>query len=159
MAADLDHAVQQAVGLLDEAWHGMQANGLPEGHSYYSYPDTGLEQTLTPLSSVQAAQCVGHNSIAQQVQHTAFGARVFAAWLRGEAPEVDWDASWEVGPLDDAAWAGLQQALWAALGELRQAIADHAAESNRRFTQATGAVAHVVYHVGQVRAKLAHLPL
>jgi hypothetical protein len=157
MAADIEHAVQQLIGVLDEAWRGMAHNGLPAGHSYYSFPDTGLEQTLAAVSAAQAARPLGHNSIAQQVQHTAFGADVFAAWLRGESPEVDWDASWQVGALDDAGWVQLQQQLWAALAGLRAAIAAHAAESNRRLTQAHGAIAHLIYHVGAIRTKAALL--
>jgi hypothetical protein len=169
MAADWDHARQQLLGLLDETWRGGRANGLPEGHTYYSYDDQGLEQSLAGLDAARALQPVGATCIAQQAQHIAFGARVFAAWLAGgDARDNDWEGSWRLpAPLaaaadaavDDrigleAAWAALQADLWEALAELRQAIADHALDSNRRLTQAHGAVAHAVYHLGAIRSKL-----
>jgi hypothetical protein len=158
MSAELEHARQQLLGLLDETWRGGRANGLPEGHTYYSFDDQGLEQSLAGLSAEQAARPVGRTSIAQQVAHIAFGARVFAAWLDGgDARDNDWEGSWNVGAVDEAAWTRLKADLDSALDELRCTVAEHALESNRRLTQAHGAVAHAIYHLGAIRSKLTAL--
>jgi hypothetical protein len=154
-APDAQFFVQKLLEVLDETWHGLPRPGWEEGWSYYSDSGAGLEQSLGALSAAQAAEVVGNNSVAQQVRHTATGARAFAGWVRGEQPQTDWQASFVVpAPLDEAAWAALQADLWAALGELRTELAAHAAVSESALTSSTGAVAHVVYHLGAIRAKL-----
>ena len=152
---DMAFCVAKLLEVLDETWHGAPRPGWEEGWSYYSDGHAGLEQSLDALSADQAAQAVGNNSIAQQVQHTAIGARTFGGWVRGETPQTDWQASFVVpAPLDEAAWTALRADLWAALGELRADIATHAAQRQGALTSSLGAVAHLVYHLGAIRAKL-----
>jgi hypothetical protein len=153
-APDAAVFVGKLLEVLDETWHGSPRPGWEKGWSYYSDAESGLEQTLGGLSAAQADQVVGNNSVAQQVQHTAIGARAFAGWVRGEQPETDWQASFVLpGPLDAPAWAALQSGLWTALGELRTAIEQHAATAEGPLTSSLGAVAHLVYHLGAIRAK------
>jgi hypothetical protein len=153
MATTLEYAQQQLLGMLDEAWKGSSTTGPAEGWIYFGDGGTGLEQTLDGLSAADAARVIGKTSIAGQVKHTGIAAVVNAAWLRGEEMDADWDASFTTDGLDEAGWAGLREALWAGLAEMRREIAAHALESDRRLAQASGAVAHVVYHLGAIRAK------
>ena len=153
MATTLDYAQQQLLGMLDEAWEGSSTTGPGEGWLYFGDGGTGLEQTLDGLSAADAARILGNTSIAGQVKHTAISTRLNAAWLRGENADTDWDATFTTGELDAASWQQLQQELWAGLAELRREIEAHALDSDQRLAQASGAVAHVVYHLGAIRAK------
>jgi hypothetical protein len=145
----------QLIGLLDETWHGAPLPGWPEGWSYYSDMGTGFGQTCAALTAKQAFTLVGTTSIAQHVAHTAFGARTFAAWLGGSEEHVDWASSFNVDASGgEAAWSAVKADLDASFATLLAAIerTDFAMERNPRA--ATGAVAHAVYHLGAVRAKL-----
>jgi hypothetical protein len=153
MAIEQSDVLDQLLGLLDETWRGRPGN-LPEGWTYYSFPDHGLEQALAGVDAAQAARIIGNNSLAQQVQHTAFANGVFAGWMRGDSGEADWPGSWQTGVIDDAAWERLKAALWTSLADLRNAIETHALETPRRLTQAQGGVAHLIYHHASIRAKL-----
>jgi hypothetical protein len=96
----------------------------------------------------------GGSSVAQHVKHAAFSARASASFLRGEQLTHDWDSSWQIGALDEAAWQTLQQELYAALAELRTAVAAHAGDSAQSASEAVGAAAHQAYHLGAIRQKL-----
>jgi hypothetical protein len=153
MATTLDYALQQLLGLLDEAWKGESSTGPGSGWVYFGDGGTGLEQTLDGLSAADAARVIGNTSIAGQVKHTAISTSLNAAWLRGEDADTDWEATFAVGELDEAGWAALREQLWSGLAELRREVEAHALDSDRNLAQAHGAVAHVVYHLGAVRAK------
>lgn len=157
MATTLENAQRHLLGVLDEAWRGNSANGLSGGWSYFGDDDAGLEQSLAGLDLAQATRPLGSTSIAQQTMHVAFGAGIFTAWLRGEPTDADWARSWQLGELDAAGWEQLKEVLQSALAELRAAIAAHALDSDEQLTAAHGAVAHTVYHLGSIRAKLTML--
>jgi hypothetical protein len=151
VSTTLVHAQQQLLGLLDECWKGI----LPGADfGYFGDEESGLEQSLAGMTAEQASRIIGKTSIAGQVKHTAICAAVNAASLRGEETDTDWDASFITGELDDAAWSRLREELWAALTELRREIEARALASDKQLQLAHGAVAHVVYHLGGIRAKL-----
>lgn len=152
---DINVCVQKLLEVFDETWHGSPRPGWEEGWSYYSDARSGLEQSLAAVDAAQAQQAVGNNSIAQQVQHLAIGSRAFAGWIRGEKPQTDWPASFVLpGTLDSAGWTALQSELAAALAEARLAMVEQAALSESALTSSIGQVAHFVYHLGAIRAKL-----
>jgi hypothetical protein len=57
--------------------------------------------------------------------------------------------------VDDAAWASLQEQLRRGYEDLRQAIPAHAASRVEAMGGAIGAIAHVAYHLGAIRQKVA----
>lgn len=147
----LPMAVDQVNAVLREAFEGS-----PSSWSYFTDgpPESALFGTLAKLTAAEASQPIGGTSIAAHVQHTAFGLRVSAAWVRGDRGPNDWKESWAVTTVDDAAWARLQQQLRHDYEALFATIASHGGASVEAFGGAVGAVAHVAYHLGAIRQKL-----
>jgi hypothetical protein len=144
-------AVDQVNAVLREAFEGTTTSW-----SYFTDgpPESALFGTLAKLSAAEASQPIGGTSIAAHVQHTAFGLRVSAAWVRGDRSPNDWKESWAVTTVDDGAWARLQQQLRQDYEALFTAIAGQGGSSVEAFGGAVGAVAHVAYHLGAIRQKL-----
>jgi hypothetical protein len=100
---------------------------------------------------------VGGSSIAAHVHHVVFSLEASTAWIRGDRSSRDWQQSWSVGAVDDAAWARLQEQLRTGYGALRRAIEQQAASSVEAAGGAVGTVAHMAYHLGAIRQKAALL--
>jgi len=146
--------IGQLLAVLREALEGP-----PEPWSYFTdnSPDAGLFGTLAPLSAAQASRPVGGTSVAAHAHHTAWAMEATSAWIRGDRSRRNWAESWAVGTVDDAAWRRLQEDLRQRYEEMRQAIQSHALDGDEAFGGAVGAIAHIAYHLGAIRQKIAVL--
>ena len=119
---------------------------LDSGTSLFeTLADISVEEANIPVSSQSA-------SLAAQVQHTAFYIEAIRNGLASNwtAP-ADWDASWQVDPVDEAAWQQLVGRLRAAY-EWVDEFADRTTAWDQIFIGvAFSLVAHAAYHLGEIR--------
>jgi hypothetical protein len=80
-----------------------------------------------------------------------------ADWIAGDRTPRDWSASWRVATVDDETWPLLLERLRHEYRNLRAAIEEGAGTEEGALGEAVGAIAHVAYHLGSVRQKLAVL--
>jgi hypothetical protein len=149
-----DMVIGQLLDVLREGFEGAQPSF---GYFADPGPESALFGTLAALSAADASRPIGGTSVAAHAQHTAFGLNVSAAWIRGEREQPDGTQSWAVKTVDDATWKDLQGRLRQGYADLRLAIEKHAADGVEAMGGAIGAVAHVAYHLGAIRQKLALL--
>jgi hypothetical protein len=133
--------------------------GPPERWSYFTdnRSDAGFFGTLGPLTAADASRQVAGTSVAAHIHHAAWAMGATAAWIRGDRSRRDWKESWQVNAVDDAAWKRLVGELRRQYEELRQSIQAHALDGEEAFGGAVGAIAHLAYHLGAVRQKIAVL--
>ena len=117
--------------------------------------DAGLRPTLAKLSAAEASREWGGNSIAAHAHHVLFSFEAFGAFIRGDRASRDWDESWRVKTVDDAQWTRLQEDLGREYQAVREAIRAHAETGDEALRGALAAVAHLAYHIGAIRQKLA----
>lgn len=115
-------------------------------------PDAGLRNTLAALSAEEASRTWGGNSVAAHAQHILFSFGAFGAYIAGDRTQRDWNESWSVATVDDAAWTKLQGELAAAYADLRARI--EANEGKAATRGAVAAVTHLAYHIGAIRQKI-----
>jgi hypothetical protein len=148
-----ESAGSQLVAVLREAFEGP----ADAGWSYFADSDGGLFATLEPLSAAEASRPVGGATIAAHAHHVSFALEASAAWIGGDRTPRDWAESWTVTSLTEASWRELREELRARYASLRDAVERHAAASGEAMGGALGALAHVAYHLGEIRQKLAAL--
>jgi hypothetical protein len=150
----MDVVIGQLIAVLEEG-----VEGGSKGWTYFA--DSGAENaligTLAKLTAAEASWPVGGSSIAAQVEHVTFALKAAADWIRGDRTAHNWEESWRVRTPDDATWPAMLEKLRGAYAELRKAIESHAASSVEAIGGAIGAVAHVAYHLGAIRQKVAYL--
>lgn len=146
-----DIAIRQLVAALNEGFDG------PGKHGYFLDHGAGLRSTLAALSAENASRDVGGTSIAAHAHHILFGLDAFGAFISGDRSQKDWNESWRVKTVDDTAWQKLQSDLEVGQARLREAIEGNAAKGELEMAGSVGAVAHVAYHVGAIRQKVAAL--
>lgn len=119
---------------------------------------TSMFETLATVSAADASRPVapGASNIAAQVNHTTYYIVTISEYLQGRQPEgVDWDASWLVGEVDEAAWAALVAGLGKAYDELLMLMADPSAwQDDEPLEGGIAMVAHCAYHLGEIRRSL-----
>jgi hypothetical protein len=149
--------IPQLRGVLKEAFEGPQASW-----SYFvdSRAGTGMFGTIEALGAAQASQPsgAGDSTIAAHVHHVCFALAEASAWIRGDHDPRDWSESWRVKTVDDQAWAELRARLRREYEDLLRAIESHALSSETAFGGAVGVIAHVGYHLGAIRQKVASSP-
>jgi hypothetical protein len=150
----VNEVVGQLVAVLQEALEGPK-----EVWSYFTdnHPDAGFLGTLSGLGAMDASRPVAGTSIAAHVAHVVFGMDVVRDWIRGDRTPRDWSESWRVRSVDDRAWTDLLNELRRAYTDLRQAIAERGTSDAVALGAAIGGIAHIAYHLGAVRQKLAVL--
>jgi hypothetical protein len=135
---------------LEEAFVQVHGIFLDKGDS--------LLETLAGISAEQASQPLGPRSgnIAAKVNHMCVYIEAVAAnAAAGEYLPVDWEGSWKVGAVDDAAWQALVDRLRTNYESLRTFIASNETWDERFIGGAFGLVAHNAYHLGEIRQALA----
>jgi hypothetical protein len=149
-----DIVLGQLAAVLREALQGS-----PERWSYFtdSGQKGGFFGTLTPLTAVDASLPLAGTSIAAHVHHVAWGMDATAAWIRGDRKARDWKESWKITSVNEEAWTRLVGELRRQYDHLRQTIQSHALDGEEAFGGALGALAHLAYHLGAVRQKIALL--
>lgn len=133
--------------------------GSPERWSYFtdSGQKGGFFGTLMPLTAADASHPVAGTSLAADVHHVAWGMDATAAWIQGERKARDWKESWKITAVDEEAWTRLVGELHRQYDHLLQTIQSHALDGAEAFGGAVGAIAHLAYHLGAVRQKIALL--
>jgi hypothetical protein len=155
MAEIQDHVVvEQLLSVLDEALCGSTG---PTTYFVDNRPDCGLLGSLAALGAADASRPVAGSSVAAHVGHVVFAMDASACWMAGDTAPRDWSASWRVTAVDDEEWAALLERLGREYRNLRAAIESEAGAGGDGFGEAVGAIAHVAYHLGSVRQKLAAL--
>ncbi len=163
-AISINDAVEQILAVIREAFEGVDRWSYFLDHG----PQFGLLGTLRSLDAATASRLSGGKSgvygaagsgpgqasIAAHAQHVVFGLEVFANWIKGVRANYDWDLSWAVSDVDEAAWAALLNRLQVGYADLRQAIEEHGTRSVESLGGGIGAIAHVAYHLGRIQEKL-----
>jgi hypothetical protein len=115
-------------------------------------PDAGLRNTLAALTAEEASRTWGGNSVAAHAHHILFSFGAFGAYIGGDRTQRDWNESWSVSTVDDAAWSKLQSDLNTAYADLRTAVESNTSKGALRG--ALAAATHLAYHIGAIRQKL-----
>ncbi len=150
---NLDTFVDHLLGALKEGLDG------PGRWGFYSDKgsDAGLARTLKGLSASEASRVTGGTSIAAHVHHLVFSFEASVAYMKGDTSPRDWSQSWSVVSVTEPTWRTLQDDLAAGFAEMRKAIETLARTGFEASGIAVGAPAHVAYHVGAIRQKVAFL--
>ena len=144
--------IRQLLAVLREGFEG------PNGKvTYFLDSDGGLTNTLAKLTSAEASQSWGGNSVAAHAHHILFSLGAFGAFIAGDRSQRDWDESWRVSTVDDAEWSRLQHDLGDGYQKLRETIKIHAESGQESLGGSLAAVAHLAYHLGAIRQKVAAL--
>src|SRR5687767_5742379 len=149
---DGSDAVRQLLTVLREAGEG------PSGPSTYfidKKPDAGLLGALGAISADEASRIWGDTSIAAHAHHIAFAMADSAAIIEGHRTPPDWKESWSVTSVDEAGWKDLVSRVGREYERLRRAVESRASSSGELFGEAVGATAHIAYHLGAIRQKMA----
>jgi hypothetical protein len=146
--------VAQLLHVLREAFEGP-----PGPWSYFTDKDSraGVFGTLDGVSASEASQRVGSlaSTIASHVQHLTGSLVISTRWIRGEMTARDRDQSWTVTVVDEAAWAALRKQLRREYDTILMTIQSHGRWDEDAIGGAVGAIAHVAYHLGAIRQRLA----
>lgn len=147
-----DVAIEQLLAVLSEAFEGPK-----QSWSYFTDKgaESGLLGALSHLNAAGASKVWGGTTIAAHAHHVRFGLAASAAWIAGDRSSRDWQQSWSVSTVDEAAWKALREQLRTGHEDLRKTIAAHAAENVESIGGALAAVAHAAYHLGAIRQKIA----
>ncbi|MHB9028710.1 MAG: hypothetical protein ACYC9O_08075 [Candidatus Latescibacterota bacterium] len=142
--------ITQLLAVLREAFEG------PDRFSYFTdmTPDSGLLHTLGPITADEACRTVGGTSVAAHARHILFGLRSSTSWIEGDHARRNWRESWNTNPVDEPEWNDIREGILSAYSGLREAIEQHAGDSAESLGGALGAVTHVAYHLGAIRAKM-----
>lgn len=148
-----DIATRQLLAALSEGFEGPKSS-----ISYYldGGPDAGLRRTLASLSAEEASRDWGGNSVAAHAHHILFSFDAFGAYITGDHTQRDWNESWTVNTVDAAQWETLQQNLADRYTALR-ALVKTLPDDEKAIGAAIAAVAHLAYHIGAIRQKIAAL--
>ncbi|HTS01267.1 MAG TPA: DinB family protein [Thermoanaerobaculia bacterium] len=120
-------------------------------------PDAGLAATLKALSASEASRVTGGTSIAAHAYHLVFSLGATVAYMNGDRTPQDWAKSWSVVSVTEPTWKRLQDDLASAFAETKTAIETLAKTGFEPAGLAVGAPAHVAYHLGAIRQKVAFL--
>jgi hypothetical protein len=150
---NLDTVVDHLLAALREGLEGPGKWGFFSD----SGPEAGLANTLKGLAASEASRVTGGTSIAAHVHHLVFSFEASAAYMRGDTSPRDWEKSWSVVSVTEPTWRKLQDDLNAGFHEMKKAIATYAKSGFEASGIAVGAPAHVAYHVGAIRQKVAFL--
>lgn len=104
-------------------------------------------------SKVQAPETI---TIASHCGHVLFLLRLFTAFEESNPPaKIDWAGSWSVQAVNEAEWATLRADLKAAFDTVMAGLARYPEKwPEDRVSSAMMLLAHVSFHVGQVRQLL-----
>jgi hypothetical protein len=117
-------------------------------------PNSGVLGVLDNLSAEQASTppAPGRRSVAAHAGHLLFSLDAATRRLRGENPELDWDASWNSSAVTSAEWDRLRRDLRAELERLQQVILEHRGDWEPMALKGIIAtVGHTAYHLGAIR--------
>lgn len=145
-------AVDQLLAVLREAFEGSD-----QGWTYFtdSGRDKAIFGSLEGLSAEEASRLWGGTSVAAHANHVLFSMEASSAWVSGDRSPRNWPESWSVSTVEDAEWRRMQEQIRERYQTLRKTIESSATGDEEAFGAAVGAVAHMAYHLGAIRQKLA----
>jgi hypothetical protein len=133
----------------DEVFTSVTGIFLDKGDSMF--------ETLTTISAEEASRPIGGGcaSIAAQVNHIWFYLDLINRRGRGEdVGRPDWEGSWQVGEVDEAAWRTMIDELRGAKDEVIAFVTTFEDWDERMIGGAFGVLAHCAYHLGEIRTGL-----
>lgn len=150
----LQEAVEQTLAVIREGFEGP-----PEKWSYFTDhgPEGGLFGTLAKLDSANASKKIGKTSIAAHVNHLVFSNEAVAAWIRGNREPRNWKDSWKVETVNDEEWKSMIASLKRTYDDVKKAVETDSDKDIMSLGAAIGEAAHIGYHLGAIRQKIAHL--
>ena len=150
-----------ATPILVEAFRGGLLLVLEEifekVHGAMLDPGDSLFETLATVSAAEASRPVSAQSasLAAQVNHVRVYIEAMQASAKaGEFQQVDWAASWRVGPVSEAEWRDLIERLRATYHEVRAFAQTFEGWDERFVGGAFALVGHCAYHLGEIRQGL-----
>jgi hypothetical protein len=132
--------------VLEEVFENVHGYMLDKGTSFF--------ETLATISAEEASIPVSLQSasLAAQVNHTRFYIDGLLNVVRtGEYAKLDWDSSWQIGPVDDAEWQNLIDRLRTAYGQLQEIARSFDKWDAQTIGGAFALVGHTMYHLGEIR--------
>lgn len=126
-------------------------------HGHYLDRGTSLFETLATVTAAEASTPVSAScaSIAAQVNHVMYYLDVLAHDLIGAEPtDVNWNAAWAIGPVNDAEWAALVARLRARADDITALLAGTTEWGEDPAYGAISIVVHTAYHLGEIRQAL-----
>lgn len=147
--------IEQLLMILDEAF-----SDAPKPWVYFTdpSPDSTYFGVLSTVDVATAIRPIGRTSIAAQINHVIFAMRASSASIQGdpESPGLEqWQQSWQITDLDAGTWRQMQTQLRSAYNDLRRTIETHGVSHIQSLGTAIGAIAHVAYHLGAIKQKIA----
>ena len=152
-AVNLDTVVDHLLAALKEGLDGPGKWGFFSD----SGPEAGLAATLKALSASEASRVTGGTSIAGHAHHLVFSLNATVLYMNGDRTPQDWAQSWSVVSVTEPTWRKLQDDLKSAFEDTRKAVQTVAKTGFEAAGLAVGAPAHVAYHLGAIRQKVAFL--
>lgn len=143
----------------NELWKAAILKSVDESYDGTGgvYLDSGTN-TLTELRALTGEQATkvlpgAGNSVANQVKHLLTTVQMHRPQFEGgEYPDLDWGADWDTVPLTDEEWADLVNQFAATRELLKGWITQPTvAEDAEYVAAAIMVVAHMAYHIGQIR--------
>lgn len=134
--------------VLQETFEGPRQEGAA-----YLDQDAGLFQTLEAFTAERASTppAPGINTIAAHTDHTRFHLATMNAFARGEAEQIDWEATWSQQRVDDQSWQRLISELRSEYHTLQDLMQSHEHWDERAVAGLIGTLAHLSYHLGAIR--------
>jgi uncharacterized damage-inducible protein DinB len=120
------------------------------------FMDNGQDGLLGVLSDIESDTASAslrpqNATIASHSAHVLYVIDLFLAHEQGEHPRADWEAAWRVRATTDAAWAQLRVDLRARYAEVMRRLNERTDWSGRAAGSWMMLLAHVAYHVGEIR--------
>jgi len=125
--------------------------------SYFTDPgrEGGLFGTLEQLPAATASRVTGQTSIAAHVHHLIFSLEVSAAAIQGDRAPRDWQESWAIKQVEENEWQHLRAKLRLAYEATSKIMSMQALAGPEALGEALGVLAHVAYHLGAIKQKVA----
>jgi hypothetical protein len=148
----IDTAIEQLQAVLDECF--VHTN-KPWTYFTDNKPEAGFIGLLQTIKAEEASRKIAGTSIASHAHHVRFSLRESTTSIRGENAQVDWNESWNISLVNDAEWTKMRDEILKAYQDLREVIGSKASSSVEAFGGAAGVVAHMAFHLGAIRQKIA----
>jgi hypothetical protein len=148
----IDIAIGQLQAVLDECFIHVNK---PWTYFTDNKVDAGFIGLLGTINAEEASRNIAGTSIASHAHHVRFSLAEAAVWIRGDHAPVDWKESWRISSVDHAEWIKIQKDISKSYQAVRDAIGSHASSSVEAFGGAAGVLAHMAFHLGAIRQKVA----
>jgi hypothetical protein len=148
----LDVVIGQVINVLDETF--IYRN---KQWTYFTdnKPDAGFIGLLQGLNAEDVSRPIAGTSIVSHVHHVIFSLHESSAWIRGDHSPKDWNESWRVSSVTDSEWSEMLDHMRASFLSLRIAIRENGAKDILTIGGTIGVVAHMAFHLGAIRQKIA----